>query len=277
MENTAKNIELIDKFIENQRKSKMWAIISVSLFLVMAAFVFFFSIQLSETKNKLTVSEQKLFDANERLSFLNDSIQKVKDSVMQVNYSLEKNTDKIDSLKSVNDTLTILLNTTQQEYIKTNSATATEKINKIYQDAFPGMEQKVSDNIKEAIKNTNEIKKDAAATRVIFIQYMPRYKDLCIKIKNQLLKNQKIKIESPEPIWKTTFNPTIRYFHDEDKETAEDIARVLNKSYASELKQPFIIQKIALKAPLYQLEIWIGLYEQNKLYQQKDFYEQKKL
>jgi hypothetical protein len=267
MEDTGKNLELIDKFIANEHKSKTWAIISVSLFLVMAALVLVFSKRLSETKNKLTVSEDSLRTVNARLSFLNDSIQKVKDSVDLINIGLELNTGKnafkIDSLEGVNDTLTVLLNTTQQEVIQNNSPeVATRKINDLFQQAFPGPNTNPSDKITQSIIKTNVIEQKTVPLS-ISVLYMTKYTDLGNKI-NKLLDRKNFKVERMEPVSGTTFNPAVKYFREEDKRIADRIAGILNEPYASELKQPFISQFIKLKSPARQVEIWIGQYEKPK-------------
>ena len=280
MENENKNIDLIDKFIENERKSKWWTIISVSLFLLMAALVLFFTRKLSATKEKLTVSQQKLFDALDSLNMLKESIQQAKDSVDQINFSLEvssdENTSMIDSLEKINDTLTVLLNTTQKMFLTQNTVAAGKKIDTLFQKAFPGKDKNAPDRIKESILKSDKIKIITPPAPVIYIQYMPDYKELCSKIRVQLLKDKTLKVESPEQISKTTFDPTVKYFHEEDRATAEKITKELNQFFKSELKKPFISQKIGLKSEHHQLEIWIGEYKKQQFLQHIDFYEIKK-
>lgn len=270
MENTGKNIELIDKFILNQRRSRMWTIISVCLFLLMAALVLMFSKRLAETKGKLTISEDSLHMVNARLIFLNDSIQKAKDSVDQVNIGLELNMDKnayqIDSLGDINDTLTVLLNTTQKKFIQDNSSeAATRKINDLFEEAFPGPAGNPSDKIRESIIKTKIIREETEPLS-ISILYMNKYSDLSNKI-NKLLESKKLNVERMEPVSGTTFNPTVKYFRKEDEKIADRIADIMNESYASELKQPFAPQLINLKSPPHHVEIWIGHYEKKDMNQ----------
>lgn len=266
MENTDKNIELIDRFIANEKKSRLWTIISVSLFLIMAALVLVFSKQLAQTKYKLSESEQNLKETNERLNFLNDSIQSAKDSVDMVNIGLELNTDKnayrIDSLENVNDTLTVLLNTTQQEFIQNNPEGAAGKINDLFQQSFPGVNKNISDNVRESIIKTNVIQQKTKPF-AISVLYMKDYSDLSSKI-GKLLGSKNLKVDRLEPVSGTTFNPTVKYFDDDTRIIAEKITRMLNEAYGSELKQPFASQFIKLKSPANHLEIWIGQYERPK-------------
>ena len=48
MEQTEKKIELIDQFIANEKKAKIWTLISVGLFIAMGILILFFSRELSE-------------------------------------------------------------------------------------------------------------------------------------------------------------------------------------------------------------------------------------
>ena len=264
MQTTEETIDLIDKLIINKRKSRTWTIISVSLFLLMAAFVLIFSKKLADTKGRLSVSEKKLIEATLRLQFMNDSIQKANDSVKGINYSLTKLSENFDSLQNVNDTLTALLNKSQQTYINISTQMASTKINELYKEAYPEQKNNVSENVKESIINTKEIKDPVAENPVVYIQYMPDYKDITFKAIH-LLKEQKTDVQKPELITGTTFNPVVKYFNKEDQAEAERIADILNKHLSGVIKKQFIAQNVRLKSPLRQLEVWIGEYRPPKV------------
>jgi hypothetical protein len=264
MQTTDETIDIIDKLIINKRKSRTWTIISVLLFLLMATFVLIFSKKLADTKGKLSVSENKLVEATVRLQFINDSIQRANDSVKGINYSLTKLNENFDSLQNVNDTLTALLNKTQQTYINISSQVAGTKINDLYKEVYPEQKTNVSETVKESIINTKEIKDPVAAYPIVYIQFMPDYKDVTYKTIS-LLKDQKTDVQKPELITGSTFNPVVKYFHKEDQAVAERIANILNKHFSNQMKQQFTVQNVSLKAPLHQLEIWIGDYRPAKI------------
>ncbi len=264
MQTTDETIDIIDKLIINKRKSRTWTIISVLLFLLMATFVLIFSKKLADTKGKLSISENKLIEATHRLQFMNDSIQRAKDSLMEINYSLAKLNENFDSLKNVNDTLTVLLNKSQQSYINISTREASTKINDLFKKAYPQQKNNVSETVKESIINTKEITNPAATLPVVYIQFMPDYKDITYKAIS-LLKAQKTDVQKPELITSTSFNPVVKYFNKEDRAEAQRIADILNKHFSGKLKQQFIAQNVSLKAPLHQIEVWIGDYRASKI------------
>lgn len=264
MQSTDETIDLIDRLIINKRKSRTWTIISVLLFLLMATFVLIFSKKLADTKGRLSVSENKLIDATQRLQFMKDSIQKAKDSVMEINYSLTKLNQNFDSLQNVNDTLTALLSKSQQTNINNNSLDPGTNINVLFKETYPAQKNTVSENVKESIINTKEMKDPVAMRPVVYIQYMPDYKDITNKAIH-LLKEQKTNVQKPELINGTTFNPVVKYFHIEDKAEAERIADILNKQLSGVMKKQFTPQIVKLKSPLHQIEVWIGDYRPSKV------------
>ncbi len=270
MESATKNLELIDKFIENQRKARIWTIISVIIFVVMAVIVLIYSKQLAETKVKLTQSELELQKANEKLETQNrelDSLNNIlaqrSDSVETINTGLALNLDKnkieADSVRNLKDTLTVLLNTTLQQYINDN-ALATEKINELYQQAFPGSAKNPSWNITQQIIKTNVIKEDQDIVPVIAVRYMEQYKDIAFDLARRL-ESRDSKIEAPAQVKGGNFNPLVKYFSEADKKAAEKLAGKLNNLYKEKISQPFEAQQVDITMPARHFEIWIGKYK----------------
>jgi hypothetical protein len=269
MENTTKNLEFIDNLIANQRKARMWTAISVFVFVVMAIIVLFYSKQLAEAKVKLTKSElelQKAYDSlklrNALVDSLNGILAKRSDSVEIVNTGLALNLDKnraeADSVKNLKDTLTVLLNTTLQQYVYNNDV-ATEKINELYQQSFPGSAKKASNTITEQIIKTNVIREEKFTTPAIAVRYMKKYKELAFEIV-QKMEERNTKIETPQQVAGVSFNPTVKYFNSKDKSIAESIAKKLNDLYKGDISQPFEIQQVDINMPPRHFEIWIGQY-----------------
>ncbi|HMC99805.1 MAG TPA: hypothetical protein VKH37_06625, partial [Ferruginibacter sp.] len=60
METTKSNVELIDNFIENERKSKTWTILIVTLFVLLAGLVLMFAYKLQRTTQKLDITRDSL-------------------------------------------------------------------------------------------------------------------------------------------------------------------------------------------------------------------------
>lgn len=275
MENTTKNIELIDKIIGNQRKARMWTLISVGLFVVMAVIVLIYSKQLAETKGKLTLSEAQLKEANDSLNTLNvylDSVNKLlaqrSDSVETINTGLALNLDQnkaaADSVKNLKDTLTVLLNTTLQQFVNNNEQ-ATERINELYQQAFPGSSKRPSYAITQQIIKTNEIRENLHQTPVIGIRYTEQFKDVAFDIAKRF-ESRDGKTEAPVPIKGGNFNPVVKYFSDKDKNMAENMVKRLNELYKEKLGNPFEAQFVNITAEPRHFEIWLGKYIKREYY-----------
>jgi hypothetical protein len=88
-----------------------------------------------------------------------------------------------------------------------------------------------------------------AGKPTIYIQYCDsRNKALMISIQKTLLDNS-WKAPGIELV-RTGCDNTIRYFHDEDRELADQANSLLNNKY--------LIKKVSLRAPKGQLELWAG-------------------
>ena len=71
MESTTSNVELIDKFIENEHKSKRWTMLSVSLFTLLALLVLVLAYYLNTTQQQLNIAQSDLEKAYDSLFSLN--------------------------------------------------------------------------------------------------------------------------------------------------------------------------------------------------------------
>lgn len=269
MENTGNNIDYLDKLIDNQRKSKWWTIISVTIFIVLAGIVLLYSRQLAKTKVKLSRSEAELqlaYDSLQRQKDIVDSFYALlalrNDSVEIVNttlaYSLDKTIATADSLGSQKDTITRLLNTTLQQYIYDTSL-ANEKIRELYNQAFPENRNGPSLNIKEQIMSTKQLGHQEPAKDHLIVRYTEPYqgiaKDLAVK-----LQGRDYHIEDLSQVKGGNFNPVVKYFNTRDKAGAERIVTKLNNLYRDKLERPFESQLVELKTQARHFEIWIGKY-----------------
>ncbi|MCX6318610.1 MAG: hypothetical protein NTW29_15055 [Bacteroidetes bacterium] len=282
MDNTDKNITLLDNFIENQRRARLWTIVSVAIFVLMALVILFYSRKLAKTEGKLSLSEKQLQVANEKLTAQNktlDSLNEIlfrqSDSVITENtglsLSLEKNNELADSVKLLKDTLTVLLNKSLQPYLNQGIA-ANDKVNELYQQAFPGTAKEPSRVIMEQITKSTEIQHQAPAISIA-IRYSNNYEGVAYDIFKRY-NNRYGATQSPEEVKGGNFNPTVKYFSDVDRNMALRIANKLNEEYGQKFDQPFDIQLVDVKNNAGNFEIWLGKYikrnfqvelQQNKL------------
>lgn len=269
MENATKNIELIDKFIENQRRSKLWTIISVAIFVVMAVFILFYSKKLAETKGKLTVSEQKLKEANELLEAKNKTLDSVNALLAQMNdsvitentglaLSLGQNKVLTDSLSNLKDTITVLLNKSLQQ-IPDQGQEPSDKIIELYLKAFPGKSRESLHNILKQVENTKVINDPRLKPALVAVRFTPEYVAAADEI-YQSYSNRIYTIDKPVEVKGGNFYPVVKYFSDEDKGRAEKLAKRLNEQFGDKFGKQFEIQRVDLKNTSQYLEIWLGRY-----------------
>jgi hypothetical protein len=269
MESTEKNIDYIDKLLDNQRKSKLWTVISVIIFVIMAVIVLMYSKQLAKTKVKLSKSEAELQLAYDSLKLkkaevdsLNDLLALRNDSVENANttlaYSLDKSIATADSVSNQKDTITRLLNTTLQQYVYDN-ALAKEKINELYEQAFPGTTKKPSVNITEQIIKTKQIEYVEPVQDHLIVRFTEPYKYIAEDLVSRL-QGREYAIDEQVQVKGGNFSPVVKYFNEKDKARAERIVAKLNNLYKEKLERPFVTQLVELKTQSRHFEIWIGKY-----------------
>jgi hypothetical protein len=244
MEDSTKNIELLDRFMANERKSKLWTIINIGIFCLLGISIFFLAYKLNQSNaqyKRINVELKKTKDSlNIALAQLNSN----NESLKQDTFSLTKRVGNYDSLKNVLDTVLVLL-----------------------KDAKKGGQSNlpISDNIKNVITvERPPASKDPVYT--VFLQCMPGFEKLMPSMVKEL-KERKYKVPGWEVVEKITFDPVIKYFNDEDAGEAKKLAAFINKSDEYFQKNPVKIQRINLKSPQRQIEIWVGEYRQKDLKQ----------
>ena len=256
MENKTSNIELIDKFIENEHKSKVWTIVSVSLFLLMAALVLLFAFKLQKVNKKLDVAESDLEKAYAKQDSLISILQ-------QRAVSTDRNSDdlasKYDSLKQAYDVMALLFNKTQSDYYQNNSGKATEQLNKITAEVLPRPNIKLVENVKQSILDPQKLK-TVTGDFLVFLQCMPGFEDRASKLL-PLLKRKNYKAQPVQTINDFTFDSGVKYFYDDDKQSAYDIAAIINGSDPYFKDHPATVKKLNLKSSYHQIEVWVGQYE----------------
>jgi hypothetical protein len=262
MEETVKNIELIDRFIENERRSKMWTTISVIIFCLLGGVVFYlaYAVNKSNAKYKeqnvvLLATREKLDSTLKLLAIKNESLQG--DSATLSNQVMIAE-GRSDSLKKFCDTVTLLFKNSES-YLFDGDSSFVNEDNLV-----------LSDNLRKIIQNPEKWNIKEKQFYSISFKCMPGKEKIAFAVREKLegkqFQGKKYAITGIDTIEKFTFNPMVKYFKDEDEGMAKNIAEQINNSGIPFFKDnPIAIQKLSVEAPLSQVEIWIGRYDQKKL------------
>lgn len=260
MEDPIKKIQLLDNFINYEKRSRRWTVISVIVFCVLGCAVFILSYSLNSSnakyKNLNAELEKAYIDLDE--AYYQLDIEATKDSA-----SLARDNEKDDSLIQENGSLKILLKGTLQEreYTAYELQAMKHRILSKYRDSFPGKKIEEAGKIFQSVLTTKISTPQKEDKIVVYIEFMPDYKDQMSQVNRELIAKG-FHIEDREMIPRISFDPVVRYFHAEDKPTAEKIVAYLNGIDGARLKKKFRTQSMEhLKAPLHQLEVWIGEYQ----------------
>lgn len=97
--------DLLQKFIDNEKKSKTWTIISVLVFIVLGGIIIYQASKLKQNENRLKENEKQLYIALDRANSLNDTLEGQK-------ISLENSTSRIAVLERERDSLLAKINAT---------------------------------------------------------------------------------------------------------------------------------------------------------------------
>lgn len=253
METPNSNVELIEKFIDNERKSKAWTVFTVVLFSLMACMVLFFAVKLRSTNKQLDITKDSLEIAYDR----QDSLI----AVLQAHtHSADRNADNCsmmyDSLKKDYDAMAQLFNKTQDQLYKNNTAQAAEGLRKISQDLK--IDSKVTEQVAKVVVEPTLATK-SSGDFLVFMQCMPGYEDKTDKAA-QLLKRM-YKVQPKQVIRDFAFDPGVKYYKDDDANDAQKIAAAINGSDPFFKAHPITAKKLTLKTSYHQVEVWIGVYQ----------------
>jgi hypothetical protein len=261
MENS-KNLAMIDKFIDNERKSRIWTTVNIGIFCLLGLSVFWLAYELNKSNAKfktqnveLKKTKDELASALQRLSAYNASLQ-------EDSFSLSNRVGNYDSLKKVLDTVLLLFKQSQSQSY--SAAPMDDKINQYSQQVF-NHDVKISENLKNIIAAPEQNTVNVKAYKV-YVQFMPGYEKMSARISYELKQNR-YAVPVQEQVDAVTFDPVVKYFHDEDKQEAEKVAAIVNRSDPYFDKNPITLQRMKLKSPMRQLEIWVGEYRQKDVQQ----------
>jgi hypothetical protein len=108
MENATKNIELLDKFMANEKKSRLWTTINIGIFCLLGLSIFFLAYQLNKSNAKYKVINEQLKKTQDSLAVALAQLDNYNGSLRQDSISLTKRVGNYDSIKSVLDTVVML-------------------------------------------------------------------------------------------------------------------------------------------------------------------------
>ncbi len=250
MESKSSNIEIIDKFIENEHKSRLWTILSVSLFLLMAVLVLFLTRRLNKTES----DRDKAYTQVDSLN----SILKANDTLLK-KYNAEWER-KCDSLQKALNLMAELFNKSQEQYYHNDSTAAKANLVQISTQLFPHKDLKEMEIIRNAVLRPKAVQ-NTKGDFLLFVQFMPEYGDQAAKTIS-LFRSKGYRLQPSQPIRNLSFNSVVKYFSDDDKADALKILSLINNSDPFFSSHPATLEKLDIKSPYQQVEVWIGKYEE---------------
>lgn len=238
MEDATKKIELLDRFMANERKSRLWTTINIGIFCLLGLSIFFLAYELNKSNAKYKVINEQLEKTQDSLAVALDQLDNYNGSLRQDSISLTKRVGNYDSLKNVLDTVVML---------------------------FRNQSLHVSDNIRNMVAVEVPTRpRDPVYT--VYVQCMPGFEKLMPPMIKDL-REKRYRVPKWETVKDISFNPVIKYFYAEDLAEAKKIAALVNRSDGFFRGNPVKLQKLNLKSPLHQIEIWVGEYQRKDLQQ----------
>lgn len=259
MENTKKNLELIDRFIDNERKSRIWTTINIVIFCLLGLAVFWLAFELNKSNLKYKDINKQLEEAKTERDSVLLKLRAYTESLRGDSATLSNNVGNYDSLKRAFDTVTLLFNETLAKQNSMSGVAVDERLNEYAKNIFQ-KDVTISSNIISKVATPVKATNIGHTNYKVYMHYMSGY-DRISDMATKKLMQSKFNVPGQEQIKTISFNSVVKYFHDADKEKAQEVADVVNGSNEYFKKNPIAIQKTDLKSPSGQLEVWIGEYK----------------
>ena len=246
MSSEIKNVDLLQKFIDNEKKAKTWTLMSVTLFCLLAFGVIYFAWKLKTAETTISAQEKQIQKLNEELTIALASADSSNDVLASENKNLENRNDNYDSLQNITNSLLKNL----AELKKSNPAE-----NVVSQNTAV-IDKPTQAKIEKLILPANIEKiQEKESKYTVYIQFADGYKEQAIRLQ-RWWQNEYI-CPQPELITNRSFAATINYFYPEDEAEARRIARFTE----GRIGLPVKVTTLKMKAPKKQLELWIGKYQ----------------
>jgi cell division protein FtsB len=241
-----KNIDLLQKFIDNERKAKTWTLMSVTLFCLLAFGVIYLAWSLKTAQTKISAQEKQIQELNDKLTIALESSESENDSLSVRNIKLENNNNNYDSLQNITNSLIISLAEIKKENPSENVITVdTLAINKTTQQKIEKLITPT--NIEKILEKENKY--------TVYIQFADGYEEQATKLRSWWQKEYIC--PKPEPIPNKSFNTSVNYFYAEDEAEARKLAKLVEQK----MDMPVKVSFFKMKAPKKQLELWLGKYQ----------------
>lgn len=246
MATDGKNVDLLQRFIDNEKKAKTWTLMSVTLFCLLAFGVVYLAWKLKSAETTITSQESKIRQLNESLTIALAQADSANDALSSRNLKLETNNVNYDSLQEITNTLLIGLAEIKKE-------NPTEPVMNVDTMAIDKTTQQKIEKLLTAVNIKKIQEKENKYT--IYIQYADGYEEQATKLRNWWQKEYIC--PKPEFIAKRSFNSAVNYFYDEDEAEARKLAKLVEQK----MDLPVRVSFLKMKAPKKQLELWLGKYE----------------
>jgi tyrosyl-tRNA synthetase len=255
MATDTKNVDLLQKFIDNEKNAKTWTLISVTLFCLLAFGLIFLAWKLKTAKTTISSQEKVINELLIKSDSLNDILS-------AQNNNWEKNYANYDSLQNITNSLLINLAELKKEKPDENVISQNSAL----------IDKPTQEKIEKLILPSNIEKiQDKESRYTVYIQFAEGYKEQAIKLQRSWQKEYIC--PQPELITNRSFASTVNYFYPEDEEEARKLAKFTEVK----INSPVRVNALKMKAPKKQLELWLGKYQPRTTEQIIQKYEKKSM
>ncbi len=246
MATDTKNVDLLQRFIENEKKAKTWTLMSVTLFCLLAFGVIYLAWKLKSAETTISSQEKKIVELNTSLTIALAKADSANDVLASRNMKLETKDVNYDSLQNITNSLLISLSEIKKE-------NPTEKV--INSDNTV-IDKATQEKIEKLIVPANIEKIQEKETKyTVYIQYADGYEEQATKLRNWWQKEYIC--PKPEFIPNRSFNASVNYFYETDSTEARKLAKLVEQKIGLPVK----VSYFKMKAPKMQLELWLGKYQ----------------
>lgn len=246
MASETKQVDLLQKFIDNEKKAKTWTIMSVTLFCLLAFGLIYLAWKLKTAETTISSQQLKIQELNIALTAALARADSANEVLTSENKNLEKRNINYDSLQNLANSL--LINLAEIKRINPNENVVTQNTAVIDKPTQTTIEKMITPASIEKIQEKEN-------KYTIYIQFTGDFKDQAYYLQ-QKWQNKYI-CPQPELINNRSFAATVKYFYAEDEAEAKKIAKITEDRIGFPVQVSF--QK--MKAPRHQLELWIGKYQ----------------
>ena len=175
MATESKNVDLLQRFIENEKKAKTWTLMSVTLFCLLAFGVIYLAWKLKSAETTISSQEKKIGELNESLTIALAKADSANEVLSSRNIKLETNDGNYDSLQDITNSLLISLSEIKKE----------NPNEKVINSDNTVIDKATQEKIEKLIVPANIEKIQEKETKyTIYIQYADGYKEQAAKLRS---------------------------------------------------------------------------------------------